>query len=68
MTKHLHIDPRAMRRPGHIEFAAIPVNQYTRSIDDEKANYSRDDPEDEDFNPNNGHGGKRKYQLNVFRN
>jgi hypothetical protein len=34
----------------------------------QSANYSRDDPEDDDFDPTSGHGSKRKYQLNVFRN
>jgi hypothetical protein len=33
------------------------------------AAYNRDDQEqEEDFDPNSGHGSKRKYQLNVFRN
>lgn len=35
----------------------------------QSANYQRnEDPEDEDFDPTSGHGSKRKYQLNVFRN
>ena len=43
MTKQLHICPQEMRRPGYIEFAKIPVNQYQRTIEEEKANYSKDD-------------------------
>ncbi len=43
MTKHLHIDPQEMRQPGYIEFTKIPVNQYKRTIADEKAFFSKDD-------------------------
>jgi len=43
MTKHLYIDPQEMRQPGYIEFARIPVNQYQRTIDDEKGFYAKDD-------------------------
>jgi len=43
MTKHLHIDPQEMRQPGYIEFTRIPVNQYQRTIADEKAFFSKDD-------------------------
>ena len=43
MTKHLHIDPKEMRQPGYIEFTKIPVNQYKRTIADEKAFFSKDD-------------------------
>jgi 2-oxoisovalerate dehydrogenase E1 component len=43
MTKQLHIDPQQMRRSGAIEFRKIPVNQYRRTIKDEKGNYSKGD-------------------------
>ena len=43
MTKHLHIDPREMRRAGFIEFGDIPVNQYQHTIEEEKQNYARED-------------------------
>ncbi len=43
MTKQLHICPKEMRRPGYIEFGKIPVNQYKRTIEEEKANYGKDD-------------------------
>ena len=43
MTKQLHICPQEMRGAGFIEFGKIPVNQYDRTIEQEKANYSRDD-------------------------
>ena len=42
MTKQLHIDPHEMRQPGFIEFTKIPVNQYQKSIEQEKANYSKE--------------------------
>jgi len=42
MTKQLHIDPQEMRQPGFIEFSKIPVNQYQKSIEQEKANYSKE--------------------------
>jgi 2-oxoisovalerate dehydrogenase E1 component len=43
MTKHLHIDPDQMRKPGFIEFNKIPVNQYKKTIAQEKKNFSKDD-------------------------
>ena len=43
MTKQLNIDPQDMRRPGFIEFDPIPVNQYRRTIEDEKVRFSTDD-------------------------
>ncbi len=36
MTKQFFIDPQEMRKPGFIEFDKIPVNQYKRSIEEEK--------------------------------
>ena len=43
MTKQLHIDPQEMRQPGFIEFSKIPVNQYQKTIEQEKKNYSKDE-------------------------
>lgn len=44
MPKSLFIDPFEVRKPGHIKFGTIPVNQYNKDIQAEKANFS-----DEDF-------------------
>jgi 2-oxoisovalerate dehydrogenase E1 component len=43
MTKSLTIHPEEIRQPGWIKFQDIPVNQYQRSITDEKANFSHED-------------------------
>ena len=43
MTKQLHIDPQEMRQPGFIEFNKIPVNQYKKTIEQEKKNYSKEE-------------------------
>jgi len=43
MTKQLHIDPQEMRQPGFIEFTKIPVNQYKKTIEQEKKNYSKEE-------------------------
>lgn len=42
MTKQFFIDPQEMRKPGYIEFTKIPVNQYKRTIEEEKKNYSKE--------------------------
>lgn len=43
MTKSLFIDPVESRKKDQITIAPIPVNQYDRSIEDEKSNYSKED-------------------------
>lgn len=43
MTKQLAIDPNEMRKPGFIEFNKIPVNQYNKTIQQEKTNFSKED-------------------------
>jgi 2-oxoisovalerate dehydrogenase E1 component len=43
MPKSQFIDPKEMRQPGKITFGTIPVNQYNKTIEDEKKNYSTDD-------------------------
>lgn len=43
MPKTHNIYPEEVRRPSFIEFGKIPVNQYDRSIEDERDNFSVDD-------------------------
>lgn len=43
MPKSQFVDPKALRAPGKITFHDIPVNQYNKTIQDEKANYSNED-------------------------
>lgn len=43
MAKQLHIDPTEVRQSGYIKFNDIPVNQYNRTIDEEKKRFSKED-------------------------
>jgi 2-oxoisovalerate dehydrogenase E1 component len=43
MPKSQNINPKAVRKPQFIEFGKIPVNQYNKTIEDEKKNFSRED-------------------------
>jgi 2-oxoisovalerate dehydrogenase E1 component len=43
MPKSQNINPKVVRKPQFIEFGKIPVNQYNRTITDEKKNFSRED-------------------------
>lgn len=43
MTKSLYMNPDVLRAPSVIKFKDIPVNQYNKSIDEEKSNFSNDD-------------------------
>ncbi len=43
MPKQLFIDPLKVRKPGKITFGEIPVNQYQKTLADEKENYSKED-------------------------
>ena len=43
MPKSQFIDPVEVRKPGSIQFKEIPVNQYNKSIEEEKANFSNDE-------------------------
>jgi 2-oxoisovalerate dehydrogenase E1 component len=43
MTKALNIDPSEMRRSGWIDFERIPVNQYAKTVEQEKAAFSKED-------------------------
>ena len=44
MPKVQFIDPSEVRKPGFVEFQPIPVNQYQKSVKDEKENFT-----DEEF-------------------
>ncbi|MEA4889250.1 MAG: thiamine pyrophosphate-dependent enzyme [Clostridiaceae bacterium] len=43
MTKQLFVSPDEIRKPGWIKFQDIPVNQYSKTIKDETAQFSKDD-------------------------
>ncbi len=43
MPKTQFIDPFEVRKSGWIKFSDIPVNQYNKTIEDEKANFSGED-------------------------
>ena len=43
MPKSQNLYPGEIRKPQFIEFGKIPVNQYNRSIEDEKNRFSNDD-------------------------
>ena len=43
MPKSQYMDPNVLRNSGFVKFTDIPVNQYKKSIKDEKTNFSNDD-------------------------
>lgn len=43
MPKSQFIDPNQVRKSGFIEFKDIPINQYQKTIEEEKANYSKEE-------------------------
>src|SRR5512136_2581572 len=43
MPKSQNINPKVVRKPQFIEFGKIPVNQYNKSIEEEKKNFSKED-------------------------
>ncbi|MBN2557598.1 MAG: dehydrogenase [Clostridia bacterium] len=43
MPKEQFIDPNEIRKSGEIKFKPIPVNSYSRTISDEKDNFSKAD-------------------------
>lgn len=43
MPKSQFLSPDELRKPGFVTFTDIPVNQYNKSIDDEKSVYSKAD-------------------------
>jgi 2-oxoisovalerate dehydrogenase E1 component len=43
MPKSQNINPKVVRKPQFIKFGDIPVNQYHKTIEEEKKNFSRED-------------------------
>ncbi len=43
MPKSQNINPKDVRKPKFIEFGKIPVNQYSKTIEEEKKVYTKDD-------------------------
>lgn len=43
MPKSQIMEPNELRKSGFVKFTDIPVNQYKKSIKDEKGNFSKDD-------------------------
>lgn len=43
MPKVQNIDPSQVRKPGFVDFQPIPVNQYQKSVKEEKENFSNDE-------------------------
>ncbi len=43
MPKSQNINPKVVRKPQFIEFGKIPVNQYNKTIEEEKKNFSTED-------------------------
>jgi 2-oxoisovalerate dehydrogenase E1 component len=43
MPKSQYISPEDVRKPGQIEFDPIPVNQYSKTVEEEKKNFSNED-------------------------
>lgn len=43
MSKQLFLDPKELRKSGKITFEDIPVNQYNKTIEEEKANFTNED-------------------------
>ncbi|MDN5276878.1 MAG: 2-oxoisovalerate dehydrogenase component [Clostridiales bacterium] len=43
MPKQLFVNPDEVRKSGWVKFQDIPVNQYNKTIEEEKANYTNED-------------------------
>ena len=43
MPKNQFINPAEVRKAGFIEFIPIPVNQYNKTVSEEKENFSKED-------------------------
>ncbi|WP_423126296.1 alpha-ketoacid dehydrogenase subunit alpha/beta [Gaoshiqia sp. Z1-71] len=43
MPKVQFIDPQEVRKAGEVTFKPIPVNQYSKTIEEEKANFTKED-------------------------
>ena len=43
MPKVQFINPDEVRKPRQLEFKPVPINQYNKTIEDEKENFSKED-------------------------
>lgn len=43
MPKSEFIDPNVVRQPGMLEFQPIPLNQYQKTVKDEKDNFTNEE-------------------------
>ncbi|MBF6628784.1 MAG: hypothetical protein ITG04_09835, partial [Proteiniphilum sp.] len=43
MPKAQIIDPSEVRKPGFVEFQPIPVNQYQKSVREERENFTAEE-------------------------
>ncbi len=43
MPKVQYINPDELRKPDLLEFTPIPINQYNRTVEEEKGNFSKED-------------------------
>ena len=43
MSKQLYIDPNVVRQPETLTFPPIPVNQYQKTVKDEKKNFTKEE-------------------------
>jgi 2-oxoisovalerate dehydrogenase E1 component len=43
MTKSLFVDPVEVRKSGWLSFENIPLNQYNKTLEEEKGNFSKED-------------------------
>ena len=43
MSKQIFIDPNVVRKPETLSFPPIPVNQYQKSVKDEKKNFTKEE-------------------------
>jgi 2-oxoisovalerate dehydrogenase E1 component len=43
MPKVQFINPIEVRKPRHLEFKPIPINQYNKTVEEEKENFSKED-------------------------
>lgn len=43
MPKSQFVSPDELRKPGFVKFKDIPINQYNKTIEDEKQNFTKED-------------------------
>ena len=43
MPKAQFIDPSELRKAGEVTFSPIPVNQYSKTVEEERANFTDED-------------------------